>query len=324
MKEIRHAPIGLGGWLWPVTWSAAVLPVLLAAVIFAALAGDLAVILRYGEVPYPLGEPWVQREIGVRLLLTVAAWWWAIRWFARDPRMPRQGPVVLLACAGLVETVAWLDRDRAEYHVLAAILLGLAIAGFIGARWSTRVRNTFVAHPLPPPASGWRGTILSGPRDWSHRRWLLPGALVCAVLKLWLELPTYAEAAFEMIPPPPPAYNSHNGSGNASALIAMGHPGRYIEASRIALALSSGAALLLACGLIGLARAARWTPWITLTAILLAMSAPLHMSVRDWCCPFLDGPPFERMWYAWCVLLLITTLGGALRRWPGTHLRTAP
>lgn len=320
MKEMRHAPIGLGGWLWPVTWSAAVLPVLFAAVILAALAGNLAVILHYGEVPYPLGEPWVQREIGVRLLLTATAWWWAIRWFARDPRMPRQGPVVLLACAGLVETVAWLDRDRAEYHVLATILLGLAIAGFIGARWSARVRNTFVVHPLPSPVPGWRGKLLSGPHDWSHRRWLLPGALVCAVLKLWLELPTFAEAAFEAIPPPPPAYSADKGSGNAMALIAMSHPGRYIEASRTALVLSSGAVLLVAGALVGLMRGARWTPWIALAAILLAMSAPLYMSLRDWCCPFLDGPQFERMWHEWCIVVLITTLGGAFQRWPGTHL----
>lgn len=320
MKEMRHTPIGLGGWLWPVTWSAAVLPVLFAAVILAALAGDLAVILRYGEVPYPFGEPWVQREIGVRLLLTAAAWWWAIRWFAHDPRMLRQAPVVLLACAGVVEVVAWLDRHHSDHHVLASVLLGLAIAGFIGARWSTRVRNTFVTHPLPPPASGWRGTLFSGPHDWSHRRWLLPGALAYALLKLWYELPTFAEAAFETIPPLP-AYVAQSESGSAAALIAMGHPGRYIEASRVALALSSGAVLMLACALIGLIRGARWTPWITLTAILLAMSAPLYMSVRDWCCPFLDGPQFERMWHEWCLVALIVTFGGAFRRWPGTHLR---
>lgn len=319
MKDMRHASAGLGGWLWPVTWSAAVLPVLFAAITLAALAGDLVAVLRYGTIPYPLGETWMHLEIGVSLLLTAAAWWWAIRWFARDPRMPHQGPVVLLACAGLVEAVAWLDRDHAQYHVVASILLGLAIAGFIGARWSARVRNTFVVHALPSPASGWRGALFSGPRDWSQRRWLLPGAVVYAALKLWLELPTFAEAAFETIPPPSPANSADDVGGSAAALIATGHPGRYIEASRVALALTSCAVLLVAGALIGLMRGARWTPWIAFAAILLATSAPLYMSVRDWCCPFLDGPPFERMWHAWCIVISIMMLGGAFRRCPGTQ-----
>lgn len=322
MKEMRCAPAGLGGWLWPVTWAAAVLPLLFTASSVTALAGDLVVILRHGEIPYPISEPWAQRQVGVILLLTAAAWWWAIRWFGRDPRMPRQGPIALLTCAGLVEAIAWIDRDHSHYHVLASILLGLSIASFIGSRWSARVRNTFVPHPLHPPAPGWRGTVFSGPRDWSHRRWLLPGVLGFAVLRLWFELPTFVDDAFGAIPPPLPSVNIHSGGGNAAALIALSHPGRYIEASRVALAICSVAALLLAGALAGLVRGARCTPWITLTAILLAMSAPLYMSVRDWCCPFLDGPPFERMWQEWCVAVLILTLGGAFRHWPGTDLRT--
>lgn len=101
-------------------------------------------------------------------------------------------------------------------------------------------------------------------------------ALAYAALELWFELPTFAEAAFETIPPPPPAFNMQSGNGNAAARVAMRHPGRYIEASRMALALSSGAVLLPAGAVIGLARGARWTPWIRLIAILLAMSAPLQ------------------------------------------------
>ena len=87
----------------------------------------------------------------------------------------------------------------------------------------------------------------------------------------------------------------------------------------MALALSSVAAVLFAGALVGLVRGARWTPWITIAAILLAMAAPLYMSIRDWRCPFLDGPGFERMWREWCVILLTTTLGGTFRRWPGTQ-----
>ncbi len=322
MKKMRHAPTGLGGWLWPITWLAATLPVLLTAVIVATVAGDLIAILRYGTFPYHFGEPWAQLELGVYLLLTSAAWWWAIRWFARDPRMPRQGPIALLAGAALVETIAWIDRGHTEYHALASLLLALAVAGFIGARFSARVSNTFVAQPLPPSARGWRGTIFDGPLDWSHRRWLLPGTLACAALRLWYEIPIYAEAAFETIPPPHPAGDTHNGGGNAAALIAMAHPGRYIEASRVALVLLSAAVLMIAGALVGLVRGARWTPWITLAATLLAMSAPLYMSIRDWCCPFLDGPPFEHMWRPWCAIALMLTLGGALKRWPDNALQT--
>lgn len=321
MNENRLAPAGLGGWLWPVTWSVAALPLLLTASITTALISGLMIILRYGEVPYAIREPWAQREIGVMLLLTTSAWWFAIRWFAHDPRMPRQGPMVLLTCAGVVETIAWIDRDYAEYHVLASILLGVTIASLIGARWSARVHNTFVHHPLPTPAPGWRGTVISGPRDWSHRRWLLPGALAYALIRLWFELPTFAEAAFETIPPPLPGGNAYRGNGNAAALVALGHPGRYIEASRVALVLSSVAVLMLAGALIGMVRGARWTLWITLSTLLVAMTAPLWMSIRDWCCPFLDGPEFGRMWQGWCVVLLITTLCRSLRRWPEAHLR---
>jgi hypothetical protein len=323
-RTARAGPVGLGGWLWPVTGLAATLPLFLTAAMVAALAGDLVAILRYGEIPDLLGESWVQREIGVMALLTTIAWWWAIRWFARDPSMLRRGPIALLACAAVVATIAGFERDSSEYLVIASILFCLATASFLGARWSTRVRNTFVAHPLPAPAHGWRGVLFGGPRDWSHRRWLLPGVLIYAAVRLFFELSIFSGAAFEAIPPAPPTTDPRIANGTAAALIAMGHPGRYIEASRLALALSSISYLLLVGALIGLVRGARWTPWLTLGALMLAMAAPVRMSFRDWCCPFLDGPEFERMWREWCVVILIAVLGGAFRPWPGTDQRAVP
>lgn len=316
--------VGLGGWLWPVTWLAAISPLFLTASIVTALSGDLVIILRHGEIPDLLGESWVQREIGTSVLLTAIAWWWAIRWFARDPRMPCHGPIALLACATVVATIAGFEHDRYIYLATASILFCLATASFVGARRSTRVRNTFVAHPLPAPANGWRGALFGGPRDWSHRRWLLPGVLIYAAMRLFFELNTFSGAAFETIPPLPAAGSAEISKGNAAALIAITHPGRYIEASRWALALSSISVLLFAGALIGLARGARWTPWLTLTALLFAMAGPLWMSHTDWCCPFLHGPEFERMWREWCVLTLIATLGGAFRRWTGTNQRPVP
>jgi hypothetical protein len=323
-RAARAGPAGLGGWLWPVTGLAAMLPLFLTAAMVAALAGDLVAILRYGEITALLRESWVQREIGVMALLTATAWWWAIRWFDRDPRMLRHGSIVLLAGAAVIATIAGFDRHRSLYLVIASILFCAAAVAFIAARRSARVRNTFVAHPLPAPAHGWRGAIFGGPRDWSHRRWLLPGVLIYAAIRLFFELSIFSGAAFEAIPPPPPTTDPRIANGTAAALIAMGHPGRYIEASRLALALSSISYLLLVGALIGLMRGARWTPWLTLGALLLAMAAPVRMSFRDWCCPFLDGPEFERMWREWCVVILIAALGGAFRRWPGTDQRAVP
>lgn len=322
-RTARTGPAGLGGWLWPVTWLAATLPLFMTAAIIAALIDPLFVLLRYGTILYPFGEAWLQWEIGVGVLLTATAWWWAIRWFDRDPRMLRRAPIALLACTAAVAAIGWVDRDHSVYPVIATVLLGLTAASFLGVRCSKRIRNTFVSHPLPVPDPGWHGALFGGPSDWSHRRWLLPGMLAYAAVRLFFELGTFAGAAFETIPPAPVTGSAQIAEGTAAALIAMTHPGRYIEASRVALALSSISAMLLTGALIGLMRGARWTPWLTLGALLCAMAAPLWMSVRDWCCPFVDGPEFERMWHEWCVVILIAALGGALRRWPGTDQQAA-
>jgi hypothetical protein len=195
---------------------------------------------------------------------------------------------------------------------MTSMLFSAATAWFFAARVSRRVRNTFGAHP----PSDWPGTVFDGPREWSRRRWLLPGALAFAVLQLWFELPIFAQDAFETIPPPPPVVDTASGVGTAAGLIALSHPGRYIEASRVALALSAAGAVSIAGALIGLARGSRWTAPLALVGFLFAMAAPLRMSVRDWCCPFLDGPEFERMWREWCVVLAIWIFGGAWRRRP--------
>lgn len=314
----RPQPAGLGGWLWPISWASAVLPVASLASLVATLSGDLFVIFRYGEIPYPLSEPWALRSIGLALLLVLISWWWAIGWFARDPHVIRKSPLLLFGCASLLIAIGWIERDLADYALASGILTGLAATIMISSRWSKRVRNTFTSDFMLKHATTFEGTIMGGPVDWSRGRWILPGALLYAGVALCFEWRVFAEAASQAIPPPLPEPVRREPGNTAEALATLGHPGRYIEASRVALMLSLGAALLIAGAFTAFARGARWTSWILISALAFAMAAPLRMSARDWCCPFLDGPDFELMWRMWCVVLILviaTTGFHGLPRW---------
>lgn len=306
-------PAGLGGWLWPVTWATAVLPVLLASELLSALLRAAPVVVRYGELPYPLSEAWGRHDLVV-LLMTALAWWWATGWFARDARMLRRAPWLLLTCACGIFLLAWIEDDPARNAMLVASLACVAIVVTPCARWSKRVCNTFVTGPLPAETIAWKRLLLVGPNDWSRGDWLLPGALLSAALLLSVQAPFFTEAALQTVPPlPPPPKPVPHDSGNAAAALAlMGdlqHPGRYIEASRIASPLSLFASLLLICAVIGLARGAGNTVRFTLVALALGMAAPLWMDTGDRCCPFHYEPPLATMWHPWCGFLIFAGIG---------------
>lgn len=317
----RH---GLGGWLWPITWLSAALPVMLAAAVGAALYRDLNEALHFRHGPYWLDDASALRHLGVDVWLTLAAWWWAIRWFARDPRLLRRGPALLGASALIATTVAWIDRDLGYRSdaILASTLFVLALAGTTASRWSTRVRNTFSSRPTPVFARARDRMLFGGPRDWSGWRWLLPGVIFCAAWWLWLELPVHADAALATIPPAPPPV-PRNAANSAAALRAIAHPGRYIEASRVALMLSCVAGTATFVALYGLLRGARWTTWAAFLALAFGATAAAWMTYSDWCCPFVDGPPFAQMWRQWCIALLVFLSGMAYRRWSEGPVRAA-
>ena len=312
-------PHGLGGWLWPVTWATAVLPVLLASELLSTLLRAAPVVVRHGELPYPLSEAWGRHDLVILLLMTALAWWWATGWFARDARMLRRAPWLLLTCACGIFLLGWIEDDPAEKAVLVAILVCIATIIPLFARWSKRVRNTFITGPLPAETIAWKRLLLVGPNDWSRGDWLLPGALLSAALLLSVQAPFFTEAALQTIPPlaPPPEPVPHD-SGNAAAALALmdylQHPGRCIEASRIASALSLFASLLLICAAIGLARGARSTVRLTLVALALGMAAPLWMDTGDRCCPFHYEPPQATMWQLWLGLFIFVTVNAFKRR----------
>ena len=80
-------PVGLGGWLWPVTWVSAMMPVLFVTPFAHSVVGTVA---RYPDMlsEYSAEYRWhVYSEIvftSVGLCITV---WWAMHWFARSPRL---------------------------------------------------------------------------------------------------------------------------------------------------------------------------------------------------------------------------------------------
>ncbi len=307
-------PAGLGGWLWPVTWATAVLPVISLASLVAILSDDIFFILRYGEIPYPLSEPWALRSIGLEFLLVLISWWWAIGWFARDPHVIGKSPVLLFSCAGLLIVIGWIERDLADYALASGTLTVFATVILISSRWLKRVRNTFHLGLMPRHATAFQGMVFGGPGDWSRGQWVLPGALLYAGFALFFECGIFAEAAFQAKPPPLPEPVLKDPRNTLAALAALGHPGRYIEESRIALMLSLVAASLVIGAFTGLARGARWTPWVSISALAFAMSAPLWMRVRDWCCPFLDGPDFDLKWRMWCVVLILVIATNCFHR----------
>ena len=138
----RPQPAGLGGWLWPVTWATAVLPVFLTASVAASVPSFIEYLRQNEASTYPMDHVWVYRAYGFNVLLVLVSWWWATRWFARDSNLPRRGPLVLLMLGILCATLVAIDRHPADYRILAASILGFAITAFICVRLSKRIRNT--------------------------------------------------------------------------------------------------------------------------------------------------------------------------------------
>lgn len=88
-----------------------------------------------------------------------------------------------------------------------------------------------------------------------------------------------------------------------------------IEAYREALMISLAAGLLLVSAVAGFARGARWTAWITIAALALAMTAPMGIAFGKWCSPYVDGPDFREMWHEWGIVLILVIIGTGFRRW---------
>lgn len=315
-------PAGLGGWLWPVTWASAVLPVFLTASVAASLPYFIEYLRQSEASTYPMDHAWVYRAYGLNLLLVLVSWWWATRWFARDPRLPRQGPFVLLLLGFLCAALAAIDHHPWDGPILAASVLGFAIAGFLCVRFSKRIRNTFVTSGIPPHANEFDTAVFNGPIDWSRGYWLLPGALAYAAFGLFSEWLVFADVASQTIPPPHPADSANDGCGHGMAVVGSGYSSRQIEAYREALTISHAAGLLILAGVTGFVRGARWTAWVTIPALALAMAAPLRITLHDWCSPMLDHTDFPGMWHEWCVVLILVIVAMAYRRWSISKTRT--
>lgn len=324
--SIEPRPAGLGGWLWPVTWATAVLPVCLTASVAASLPSFIEYLQQAQAPPYPVDAAWACRLMGLNVLLALAAWWWATRWFARDPRLPRQGPIVLLASGILVAVIASVDEHHDVHPKLAAALMGFAIASVICVHWSKRIRNTFVPGPMPAYDTELDKTTFGGPRDWSRGRWLLPGALLYTAVALCSEWTVFTQIASQALPAPYPVGPPHDGCSRelGFGLATMGHSYSVsqIEAHREALAISLASGLLVLGALVGLARGARWTSWLTIVALAFAMAAPLRITLRDWCSPTLDHTDFRGMWHEWCVVLILVIVAMAYRHWATSTIRT--
>jgi hypothetical protein len=319
----RTPPVGLGGWLWPVTWVSATLPVFFTASVAPSLPSFIGYLRQSTSSPYSVDTSWAWRAIGLNLLLSLVAWWWAAGWFSRDLRMLRRGPLILFALGILCAVLATIDRHRTMYPMLAGGILGLAMASTLCVRWSKRVHNTFASDAVPLHASPFDAVVFGGPGDWSCGRWLLPGALLYSAFGLCLEWSIFSDVASRTLPPPHPADPLGDGCGLGLIVIGSGHSIREIEAHREALAMSLSAGLLLLGAFTGLARGARWTSWITIAALAMAMAAPLHITQGSWCSLIADGPHFREMWWEWCVVLLLVLIGTGFRRWPA-RLRMRP
>lgn len=315
-------PAGLGGWLWPVTWATAVLPVFLTASVAASLPHFIEYLRQSEASTYPMDHTWVYRAYGFNVLLVLAAWWWATQWFARDPNLPRRGPPVLLMLGILCATLVAIDRHPSDYPILAASVLGFAIAGFLCVRFSKRIRNTFVTGGIPTHANEFDTAVFNGPIDWSRGYWLLPGAVAYAVFGLFSEWLVFADVASQAIPPPHPADPANDGCGYGMAVVGSGYSLRQIEAYREALTISHAAGLLILAAAIGLVLSARWTAWAAIPALALAMAAPLRITRRDWCSPLLDHTDFRGMWHEWGIVLTLVIIATAYRRWSISRTRT--
>lgn len=321
-RASAQQPAGLGGWLWPVTWATAVLPVFLTASVAASLPQFIEYLRQSQASTYPMDHIWVYRSYGFNAVLVLVSWWWATRWFARDPHLPRRGPLVLLMLGTLCATLVAIDRHPADYRMLAASILGFAITAFICVRFSKRIRNTFVTGGIPSRANEFDTAVFNGPIDWSRGYWLLPGALAYAVFGLFSEWLVFADVASQTIPPPHPADPANDGCGYGMAVVGSGYSLRQIEAYQEALTISHAAGLLILAAVIGFVRGARWTAWVTIPAFALAMAAPLRITQRDWCSPMLDHTDFRSMWHEWGIVLILVILATACRRWSISKTRT--
>lgn len=308
-------PVGLGGWLWPITWATAVLPVFLTASVGASVPSFIGYLEQAKAGPYLQDTPWAYRAMGLNVLLTLVAWWWALRWFARDPRLPRQGPIVLIMLGLLCAARAMIDRHPYGDPTLAASLIAFAIAALLCARWSKRIRNTFVESTIPSQANEFDTALFNGPIDWSRGYWLLPGALAYAVFGLFSEWLVLADVASQPIPPPHAADPANDGCGFGMAVVGSGYSLRQIEAYREALTISHAAGLLILAAVVGFVRGARWIAWVAIPALALAMAAPLRITQRDWCSPLLDHTDFRGMWHEWGIVLILVMVATAYRRW---------
>jgi hypothetical protein len=321
-RAIAQPPAGLGGWLWPVTWATAVLPVFLSASAAASVPHFIEYLQQSEASTYPMDNAWVYRAYGFNVLLVLVSWWWATRWFARDPNLLQRGPFVLLMLGILCATLTAIDRHPSDYRMLAASVLGFAITAFICVRFSKRIRNTFAAGAIPSHTNEFDTVVFGGPRDWSRGCWLLPGALAYAAFGLFSEWLVFAEVATKSIPPPHPADPANDGCGFGLAVVGSGYSLRQIEAYREALTISHAAGLLILAGVTGFVRGARWTAWVTIPALALAMAAPLRITLRDWCSPTLDHTDFRGMWHEWCVVLILVIVATAYRHWATSTIRT--
>lgn len=322
----NNPPAGLGGWLWPVTWASAVLPVFLTASVAASVPSFIGYLEQAQAGPYLEETAWAYRAMGLNVLLTLGAWWWALRWFARDPRLPRQGPIVLIMLGLLCAARAVIDRDPYGDPTLAASLLAFAIAALLCARWSNRIRNTFVESTIPSQADEFDTAVFNGPIDWSRGRWLLPGALLYTIVSLPSEWMVFSQIASETMPAPYPVGPPHDGClpDLGFGLKTMGHTysAGQIEAHREALRISHAAVLLIFASLVGLARGARWTPWLAIVALAFAMAAPLRIDLGKWCIYYLDHTDFRGMWHERGIVLILVIVTTAYWRWSIWKTRT--
>ena len=200
----------------------------------------------------------------------------------------------------LTTVLLWPERDESEVIMALAAGWSMATIAWWAVRRSVRVRDAFMTPPGLVNISGVRGVLLGGPSNWDTLRWLLPGVLGYTAVNVWLDLQISVDAAMQPLPEGPPPTN---------VFAAIGDPTRYILASRVAAALQAAAVLSLLGAWVALARGSRWFPLWALVTVLLGLGAAVRMAIRDWCCPFLDGPEFERASRAWFAVLVLALIG---------------
>ena len=303
-------PVGLGGWLWPVTWLSALMPALLLPLIVDMVWRFLTGLDDWPWAERPVEMQWeYAKGMVFGAISGTVAFWWASQWFARSPRVRTWGPVVLAVAALVLGALLLPHRD--DPLVVALLVTGgctVALAWWAAYR-SLRVRHTFVDGAVPVRGAGFANVLRHGPGDWSALRWLVPGVLAYAALRLVLE----ASWSLDAVLHPYIASDELVAIGSGASLH---DPTRYILASRTALVLQLAAMLALVAAGVALARGSKWMPVLTVSALLLALGAAVRMAVRDWCCPFVDGPPFESHVMMWLSALVVAGIGAIAWRRP--------